>query len=278
MKHRIGHFSASCCLLFLLLADAPTQSGVVDGGVIMDKRMNENLCALTFDDGPSSFTPRLLDMLDEYGIPATFFLVGQMAEKYPDTVRRIVAEGHEVGNHSWAHPNLRRISRERKLEEIVRTNEILTGLGARPRYLRPPYGAFDDYVVEVAGGLGLDVILWSTDSKDWRRLPASYAELRNGRGTVYPQGTMRGIFLFHDTHKRTVDDLPRIVKELREAGCEQFVTVGEYMDGLLDPEPGMLMSRRPVASFPPKTSADALSRHTELPKIELAGRAAAAPE
>jgi peptidoglycan/xylan/chitin deacetylase (PgdA/CDA1 family) len=156
-----------------------------------------------------------------------------------------VAEGHEVGNHTWTHPNLRRISRERKREEIVRTNELLTSLGARPACLRPPYGAFDDYTVEVADSLGLAVVLWSTDTKDWRRLPASYAALRNGRGSVYPQGKMRGIFLFHDTHKNTVEDLPRIVRELYEAGCSRFVTVSEYLDGPLDPEPGILMTRRP---------------------------------
>jgi peptidoglycan/xylan/chitin deacetylase (PgdA/CDA1 family) len=237
------HLSAAVCCV-LILAALPAEAGVADGGIIMDKRMNENLCALTFDDGPSCFTPRLLDLLNDYGIPATFFLVGGMAEKFPHTVRRIVAEGHEVGNHTWSHPNLRHLSRERKLEEIVRTNELLTSLGAQPACLRPPYGAFDDYTVEVADSLGLSVVLWSMDTKDWRRLPASYAMLRNGRGRVYPQGKMRGIFLFHDTHRNTVEDLPRIVRELYEAGCNRFVTVSEYLDGLLDPEPGMLMPRR----------------------------------
>jgi peptidoglycan/xylan/chitin deacetylase (PgdA/CDA1 family) len=242
-----NHLSAGVCCL-LILAALPAAAGVVDGSVIMDQRMNENLCALTFDDGPSCFTPHLLDLLNDYGIPATFFLVGGMAEKFPHIVRRIVAEGHEVGNHTWTHPNLRRISRERKLEEIVRTNELLISLGAQPTCLRPPYGAFDDHTVEIADSLGLAVVLWSVDTKDWRRLPASYAALRNGRGSVYPQGKMRGIFLFHDTHKNTVEDLPRIVRELYEAGCHRFVTVSEYLDGLLDPEPGMLMTRHPSAA------------------------------
>ncbi|MDR3357558.1 MAG: polysaccharide deacetylase family protein [Desulfovibrio sp.] len=264
-EHFAKFLSTAVCGL-LVLAALPAAAGVVDGIVIINQRMGENLCALTFDDGPSCFTPHLLDLLNDYGIPATFFLVGSMAKKSPHIVRRMVAEGHEVGNHTWSHPNLRRISRERKLKEILRTNDLLTSLGAQPTCLRPPYGAFDDYTVEVANSLGLSVVLWSVDTRDWRRLPASYAALRNGRGTVYPQGKMRGIFLFHDTHKNTVEDLPRIVKELYEAGCSRFVTASEYLDGLLDPEPGMLMTRRRPAdadaAVPPSPRAPAELMHT----------------
>jgi peptidoglycan/xylan/chitin deacetylase (PgdA/CDA1 family) len=240
----------AACLFFLVCCNficPSAKAGVVDGGSIIDRRMSENLCALTFDDGPSLFTMNLLDQLNEHGIPATFFLVGSMAEKYPDIVRRIAREGHEVGNHTWNHHNLRRLTPERKLEEISRTHELLVGLGANPAYVRPPYGAYDKATVEIADSLGLAVVLWSMDTKDWRRLPASYAALRDGRGAVYPQGEMRGIFLFHDTHRKTVEDLPRIVRELREAGCRRFVTVSEYLDGLLDPEPGLMMSRRSPA-------------------------------
>ncbi|MDR3320395.1 MAG: polysaccharide deacetylase family protein [Desulfovibrio sp.] len=259
-----------CCIF--ALASSPATATVVDGNVIIDQRMSENLCALTFDDGPSCFTPQLLDMLNDYGIPATFFLVGNIAEKFPRIVLRMIAEGHEVGNHSWSHPNLRRISRESKKAEITRTNDLLKSLGAQPVYLRPPYGVFDDYTVQVADSLGLSVILWSVDSKDWRHLPANYAMLRNGRGTVYPQGKMRGVFLFHDTHRSTVEDLPRIVKELYEAGCSRFVTISDYLDGLLDPEPGMLMARRhpagPITSAPP----------SELLQIQLVERPDGVPE
>lgn len=71
----------------------------------------------------------------------------------------------------------------------------------------------------------------------------NYATLRNNRGTVYAPGTLRGIFLFHDSHKRTVDDLPRIIRDLRAGGCQRFVTVTDYLEGLMDPEPGLLMTR-----------------------------------
>ena len=94
-------------------------------------------------------------------------------------------------------------------------------------------------------------MLWSLDSRDWKSLPANYATLRSTRGTVYDTGALRGIFLFHDTHRRTVEDLPRIIRDLRAGGCQRFVTVSDYLDGLLDPEPGILMTRRPTDSAQP---------------------------
>jgi peptidoglycan/xylan/chitin deacetylase (PgdA/CDA1 family) len=241
---------AACFGLLTLTAQAASAK-VVDGVVIMRQPMRENLCAITFDDGPSVNTPQLLDMLAEYGIPATFFLLGSQAERHPDIVRRILAEGHEVGNHSYSHPNLRLLSPERKTEEICRTDAILRSLGAAPVFLRPPYGAFDAYTEKVAAEQGLTVLLWSLDSRDWQRLPANYATLRSTLGTVYQPGTLRGVFLFHDTHKRTVDDLPRIIRDLRAGGCQRFVTVSDYLEGLLDPEPGLLMTRQTPHALPP---------------------------
>ena len=238
-----------------LFAAPAAEARVVDGSVIMDQHMRENLCALTFDDGPSPHTPQLLDMLSEYGIPATFFLLVKQAERYPDTVRRILAEGHEVGNHSYSHPNLRLLSPANKAHEIARTDSILRSLGANPAFLRPPYGSYDAYTVTAAEELGLGIMLWSLDSRDWKSLPADYATLRSTRGTVYDSGTLRGIFLFHDTHKRTVEDLPRIIRDLRAGGCQRFVTVSDYLDGLLDPEPGVLMTRRAGDSVQPMVAA-----------------------
>lgn len=233
---------AAFCLAVGFAAQ-PVQARVVDGYVIMEQPMRENLCALTFDDGPSINTPHLLDMLDEYGIPATFFMLGSQAERHPDIVKRVLAEGHEVGNHSYSHPNLRAVSPARKEEELRRTDTILRNLGATPVFMRPPYGSYDVATEKAADGLGLSLMLWSMDSRDWQRLPDNYATLRNNRGTVYAPGTLRGIFLFHDSHKRTVDDLPRIIRDLRAGGCQRFVTVSDYLAGLMDPEPGLLMTR-----------------------------------
>ena len=241
----------SLALALLSLLPAATPAAVIDGNRIMDQRMSENLCALTFDDGPSRHTGHLLDMLAGYGIPATFFLLGANAERNPAMVRRIIEEGHEVGNHSWSHPNLRTLAPEVQEQEIRATDAALRALGASPSYLRPPYGNFDAHTLAIAQDLGVDVILWSMDSHDWKRLPQDYAKLRSTRGTQYESGDLRGIFLFHDTHKSTVDDLPRIIANLLAGGCRRFVTVSDYLASALDPEPGLLMTRRPAASRPP---------------------------
>lgn len=237
-------------LAFLSLLPDAAPAAVIDGSRIMDQHMSENLCALTFDDGPSRHTGHLLDMLRDYGIPATFFLLGSQVERNPAMVRRIVEEGHEIGNHSWSHPNLRTLTPELQEEEIRATDIVLRALGGSPPYFRPPYGAFDAHTLEIARNLGLDVILWSLDSNDWKRLPEDYARLRSTRGTQYDTGELRGIFLFHDTHKGTVDDLPRIIANLLAGGCRRFVTVSEYLAGALDPEPGLLMTRHPPIPLP----------------------------
>lgn len=231
-------------LAFALIVSSEANARVVDGNKIMDQDMGENLCALTFDDGPSIYTPALLDMLSSYGIKATFFLLGRSADYYPEITRRIVREGHEVGNHSWSHPNLKRLSTDAQAWQIERTDEILRGLGAAPLYMRPPYGAFDERTEKIAEKLGVSLILWSMDSYDWKRLPENYAQILSTRGTVYAEGELRGVFLFHDIHKATVDDLPKIIANLRAGGCEKFVTVSEYLAGALDPEPPLLMSRK----------------------------------
>ena len=221
---------------------------VYGGTSISNQPMGENLCAITFDDGPSIFTPHLLDMLDYYGISATFFQLGKNAAYYPDIVKRVLAEGHEVGSHSYSHPNMRKLSYQAKEEQLAKTDQILRSLGDEPVTMRPPYGNSDVALQELCDKFGYRIIIWSLDSLDWKRLPADYSQLRNEEGYPWPKGKLHGIFLFHDIHKRTVDDLPRIVSQLKEGGCQRFVTVSEYMHSelFMDPEPGELMTRHPV--------------------------------
>lgn len=230
-----------------------SNAAVLDGNRIMDQRMPENLCALTFDDGPSANTGALLAMLADYDIKATFFLLGRNARHNPDMVKKIAEGGHEVGNHSWSHPNLRALSWDRQYAELAETDTLLRSLGVTPLYMRPPYGNFDDRTIAIADALGVDLVLWSLDSRDWKSLPDDYAKLRSTRGTIYDDGALRGIFLFHDTHKTTVEDLPRIIANLRAGGCEKFVTISEYLAGITDPEPPLLMSRH--APAPPAPGA-----------------------
>lgn len=253
-KRRLAGALASC-LVTLGLYTGTAGAQVYDGNAIMRQPMRENLCALTFDDGPSRHTPHILDVLREHGIPATFFMLGKNVKIYPQHVQRIVAEGHEVGNHSFSHPNLRRISRERKKEEIEITDKLLRDLGADPLYMRPPYGSYDKDVVEIANRLGVTVVLWSVDSQDWKRRPTNYAHIINAVGKVFPAGEMRGILLFHDPLKTTAADLPKIIADLKAGGCQRFVTVSDYINSVLDPEPPLLWTERSPASMPPEAVA-----------------------
>ena len=127
---------------------------------------------MTFDDGPSAAnTPRLLDMLKQREIKATFFLIGENAQVYPKIVKQILAEGHEIGNHTWTHPQLSKLSDDRVNFEISKTQNVIKDIsGYTPTLLRPPYGAITQKQREwIARALGLNVILWSVDPLDWKR-------------------------------------------------------------------------------------------------------------
>ena len=125
--------------------------------------------ALTFDDGPNAtWTPRLLDTLASHQARATFFLLGERAQAAPELVRRTVAAGHAVGNHSWDHPNLARCSARRIREELTRTQDTLEQIiGAKVKFFRPPFGARRPAVFRIARELGLQPVLWNAMTSDW---------------------------------------------------------------------------------------------------------------
>jgi peptidoglycan-N-acetylglucosamine deacetylase len=125
--------------------------------------------ALTFDDGPNSaWTPRLLDILAAHSVRATFFMVGNFVQAEPALVRRVAAEGHLIGNHSWSHPNLARTPASRVVEELTRTCDLLEqGLGKPVRYFRPPFGARRPFVLRTARGLGMTPVTWNAMTTDW---------------------------------------------------------------------------------------------------------------
>ncbi|MCL2124239.1 MAG: polysaccharide deacetylase family protein, partial [Desulfovibrionaceae bacterium] len=197
---------------------------------LLRQEMPANYCALTFDDGPGPYTAALLDLLAERGIVATFFVLGQNAERRPALIKRMLAEGHEVANHSYSHPNMRRMRPEAQFLEMKKTLDVLQSLGAEVRYFRPPYGSYSAQTVAKAGALGMGILLWSLDSQDWKR----HASRLEGLRSVSPVAQqsfpgMRGVLLFHDTHRHTVDEMPAILDALSAGGCERFVTVSEYM-------------------------------------------------
>jgi len=176
--------------------------------------------ALTFDDGPSIYTERLLDILKEHDVTATFFVVGQSARIHAATIRRMNEEGHQIGNHTWNHPNLTELSDELIQEQIQRTDSIISQIiGETTPHMRPPYAAYNDHVLAVSG---MPFILWSVDPLDWKdRDP----EIVAARIIASPAGA---IILAHDIHRTTVEAMPSIVASLKSKGI-RFVTVTELL-------------------------------------------------
>jgi peptidoglycan/xylan/chitin deacetylase (PgdA/CDA1 family) len=128
-----------------------------------------NELALTFDDGPNpAWTPQLLDIFAAHNAHATFFLVGKFAQAEPALVRRIADAGHLIGNHSWSHPNLARISSRRIREELTRTRDTLEQLIGKPIcFFRPPYGARRPVTLRIAKELGMTPVTWNAMTNDW---------------------------------------------------------------------------------------------------------------
>lgn len=184
--------------------------------------------ALTFDDGPHPlYTPRILDILKERNIRATFFVIGSQVKRHPELVRRIVDEGHIIANHSWGHPNLTMRSPEGVQKELIDTNVAIAKVTGRiPRLMRPPYGGINARVESQLDELGFKAILWSVDTRDWERLSPS--EIVN---KVRYQTRPGGIILLHDgggIREHTVTALPQIISYLEEEGY-QLVTVPELL-------------------------------------------------
>ena len=170
---------------------------------------------LTFDDGPHpTYTPQVLDILARRGARATFFVLGSLAEARPELMARIVAEGHTVANHAWNHENLAGLPRSSFDDTIGRTQAVLADR-ATP-CLRPPYGSIDAFTREWATALGLDLVLWTVDTNDWRRPGAQVIADRIVRGA-----TDEAIVLMHDgggNRTQTVEGLELALDRLSGRG------------------------------------------------------------
>jgi peptidoglycan-N-acetylglucosamine deacetylase len=242
-------------------------------------RVDQPYIAMTFDDGPSAEnTPRLLEMLKQRNIKATFFLIGQNAASNPDLVRRILADGHEIGNHSWTHPQLSKLSDDRVTMEITKTQDaIKDASGFSPTLLRPPYGAITPRQREwIEDRFGLNVILWSVDPFDWKRPGASVITQR-----ILSQVRPGAIILSHDIHKQTVDAMPATLDGLIAKGYK-FATVSQLI-AMNKPKPppaepgsddrahatksrkGVQAPAEPVTPQPGKTQSESGSNATPTP-------------
>jgi peptidoglycan/xylan/chitin deacetylase (PgdA/CDA1 family) len=184
----------------------------------------EGCVALTFDDGPHpTLTPRLLTLLAEENVPATFFLVGQRAQEWPSVVQAISAAGHEIGNHSWNHPNLTQLDNAAIARQLAMTDAvIMAATGHAPDIVRLPYDAGSPRVL---GLIDRPVIFWDIDTLDWKA--GSVDEIVDSAVRRARSGS---IVLMHDIHARTVSAVRGVIDGLRARGFE-FVTVSELLSG-----------------------------------------------
>ncbi|WP_262177374.1 polysaccharide deacetylase family protein [Saccharococcus sp. Marseille-Q5394] len=194
---------------------------------------DEKRVALTFDDGPDPrFSNDVLDVLKQYNVPATFFVLGSRAVANPEIVKRMQNEGHVIGNHTYAHPNLVEESDLDTLEgEVTRTEDALNGIiGYRTKLFRPPYGFLYNELVEKLRDMDYYVIGWSVDSLDWQEDPPEVIA-SNVLDIIHPGA----IILMHDgaesggDRTNTIEALQQIIPTLQGQGYE-FVTVPELLN------------------------------------------------
>ncbi len=185
--------------------------GVLRKGPAVGKRI-----ALTFDDGPDPMTPQLLELLDDLGVPATFFVCGEHAVLHPDLIREYLRRGHQVANHGYDHTKFSKLSRRALLEQIEQTERSIGGQVSGQPWVRPPHGTLDPLSVLTLRSAGYVIAMWSVDSLDHSdRDPASIAE------TCSPAHVGAGdVLLFHEGQKWTLEALPRIVAALHASGLE----------------------------------------------------------
>ena len=189
---------------------------------------HKKVVALTFDDGPDgNTTPQALDILAKYKIKATFFVQGKNIAGNEAILKRMQAEGHEVGNHSWNHPVLTQLSLEDAKKQITDTEAAITNvLGKSSKLMRPPYGAISD---DIRNSLDLSFIMWDVDSLDWKSKneAAILTEIQR-------QATDGSIILMHDIHQTSVNALPNVIEYLQGQGYS-FVTVSELLGNHVKP-------------------------------------------
>lgn len=189
-------------------------------GIDPDKPM----IALTFDDGPSAHTPRLLNIFKTHGGKGTFFVVGNLLDRNKSTLTRMADEGHEIGSHSWGHASLNKLSLESVQSDLLKThNKIYEITGIAPKLMRPPYGAYNDTVKYAAYCCNEAIVTWSVDTIDWKTKNANavYKSVMNSARDG-------AIILCHDLHSTTVDAMERVIPDLIAKGY-QLVTVSQLL-------------------------------------------------
>ena len=222
------------CLLALVLLPGRREAADLPADAPAELPAETNYIALTFDDGPNrGTTDRLLDGLRERGASATFFLVGEEAAANLELVKRMKAEGHQIGNHTWSHVRLENALQDTVQQEIRKTEELLTEvLGPSEYWLRPPYGLISPGTEKE---IKTPMVKWSVDPRDWESRDTAKVVK-----AVLKDAKPNSIVLLHDIYPTSVDAALKIVDTLQKEGyC--FVTVEELLrlNGIT-PEPGKM--------------------------------------
>src|SRR5213594_1129206 len=200
----------------------PTKQNITFNSVHTDG----SYIAMTFDDGPSAtLTPKLLDLLAARHIKATFFVIGENVAEHPEIVERAAREGHEIGNHSWSHPNFGKMSDDNVRSQLRRTDDaIRSATGNRPNLMRPPEGSITAREKHwIHDEFGYRIILWDVDPYDWKR--PGPAVVRN---RILKETQSGSIVLSHDIHPGTIEAMSSTFDALEAKGFK-FVTVSELI-------------------------------------------------
>ncbi len=225
------------CLVFDLFCVCLVSGAVMSGignmggeneGILATAQIHEDTqeetkkVALTFDDGPHpQYTPEMLAALKERDVKATFFLLGEEVEKHPEIVKQIHEQGHLIGNHSYKHEQLSKLTMEQACAQLSRTNELVYEItGTYPSYIRPPFGDWQD---KLDCEVNMVEVLWDVDTLDWSS--QNHAQIVN---KVLKNVQENDIILMHDGYETSVTAAGEIIDTLKKQGYE-FVTVDEIL-------------------------------------------------
>ena len=200
---------------------------------IYSVQRDDRVVSLSFDAAwGNEDTQMLIDILAKYNVKATFFVVGEWVDKYPESVKALHDAGHEVMNHSDAHPHMAKLTAKQIIDEVNRCSDKIEAVtGVRPTLFRCPYGEYDDNVIGTVNGMGLTAVQWDTDSLDWKKLTAG--EIYKRVSTKVQPGS---IVLFHNAGLHTPEALPSIIEYLLAEGytivpiSEILLTGDTYID------------------------------------------------
>ncbi len=203
----------------------------------------EKKVAVSFDASwGAERTQQILDTLKQYEIKTTFFLTGFWVEDYPEYVKLIVEEGHELGNHTFSHPHMNSLTPGQIREELEKLEQMLMEVaGVKPSLFRPPFGEYNNEVIRIASEMGYKSIQWSIDSLDWQNI--SKEEMIN---RVTSRAHKGAIILFHNNGLHTADALPEIIEYFQKNGY-QIVPISEliYHDNYyIDPHSGAQIKKQ----------------------------------